>query len=65
MEKILSNKILTSFFKSEIAVGIILIFATIIAILFSNSSNSSLYFEFFNQNFDLKINFLGIEKKLT
>lgn len=65
MKKILSNTILTSFFKSEIAVGIILIFATIIAILFSNSSNSSLYFEFFNQNFDLKINFLGIEKKLT
>ncbi|MFZ9470498.1 MAG: Na+/H+ antiporter NhaA, partial [Rickettsiales bacterium] len=69
MKKILSKKILTSFFKSyfvaEFAVGIILIFATIIAILFSNSSNSSLYFDFFNQNFDLKISFLAIDKKLT
>lgn len=69
MKKILSKKILTSFFKSyfaaEFAVGIILIFATVIAILFSNSSNSSLYFDFFNQNFDLKISFLAIEKKLT
>lgn len=65
MKKILSKKILTSFFKTEFAVGVVLIFATIMAILFSNSNNSAFYFNFFSQNFDLKISFLAIEKKLT
>ena len=56
---------LISFFRSEFSVGVMLIFATLLAILFSNSSNSQLYQSFFEQSLDLKIALFDFSKKLT
>ncbi|NBX52732.1 MAG: Na+/H+ antiporter NhaA [Proteobacteria bacterium] len=65
-EKKLSKKnLLKTFFQSQVAVGVILIIASILALVISNSKNHQLYFDFFNQNLDLNIKFLEIYKPFT
>lgn len=56
---------LVSFFRSEFSVGVLLIIATLLAILFSNSNNSPLYQSFFEQPLDLNLDAIGFYKKLT
>ena len=47
------------------AVGLTLIFVTFCALIISNSENFIIYNDFFNQNIDLNLEFLGIYKALT
>ena len=47
------------------AVGFTLIFATFCALIISNSKNFVIYQDFFNQNIDLNLEFLGVYKALT
>jgi len=56
---------LKTFFQSQVAVGVILIIASTLALVISNSENHQLYFDFFSQNLDLSIKFLAIYKPLT
>ena len=47
------------------AVGLTLIFVTLCALIISNSKNFLIYQDFFNQNIDLNLKFLGVYKALT
>ena len=59
------KKAFKTFFKSEIAIGISLIVATIIAILTANSNSGNIYFEFLAIQAPLNLSFIGIYKDLT
>lgn len=63
--KIFRRQVLTSFFQSEIAVGVIMIISTIGALAISNSNNYQIYQDFFNQKLDLNLSFFSITKELT
>jgi len=65
MKKIFKKNLLKSFFQSQMAVGLTLIFVTFCALIISNSENFIIYNDFFNQNIDLNLEFLGIYKALT
>ncbi len=54
-----------TFFKSEIAIGVSLFFATLAAILVANSENYQVYKDFFNISLPLKITAIGISKNMT
>jgi NhaA family Na+:H+ antiporter len=59
------KKSLQTFFKSQIAVGICLLIATIFALFLSNSGSYQAYSDFFSTNLPLNLNFIGIYKNLT
>ena len=65
MKKIFKKNLLKSFFQSQMAVGLTLIFATFCALIISNSKNFTIYQDFFNQNIDLNLEFLALYKALT
>ena len=65
MKKIFKKNLLKSFFQSQMAVGLTLIFATFCALIISNSKNFLIYQDFFNQNIDLNLELFGIYKALT
>lgn len=65
MKKILKKNLLKSFFQSQMAVGLTLIFATSCALIISNSKNYAIYQDFFNQKIDLNLQFLSFYKSLT
>ena len=65
MKKIFKKNLLKSFFQSQMAVGLTLIFVTLCALIISNSKNFLIYQDFFNQNIDLNLKFLGVYKALT
>ena len=52
MKKIFKKNLLKSFFQSQMAVGLTLIFVTFCALIVSNSENFEIYQQFFNQNID-------------
>jgi Na+:H+ antiporter, NhaA family len=65
MKKIFKKNLLKSFFQSQMAVGLTLIFVTFCALIVSNSENFEIYQQFFNQNIDLNLEFFGFYKALT
>lgn len=65
MKKIFKKNLLKSFFQSQMAVGLTLIFVTLCALIISNSKNFLIYQDFFNQNIDLNLKLFGIYKALT
>ena len=65
MKKIFKKSLLKSFFQSQMAVGLTLIFVTFCALIVSNSENFEIYQRFFNQNIDLNLEFFGFYKALT
>jgi NhaA family Na+:H+ antiporter len=65
MMKKSKKSILKTFFQSQVAVGLILIFSSISALIISNSANYQIYQELLNLKFDLNIVFLSIYKPLT
>lgn len=65
MKKIFKKNLLKSFFQSQMAVGLTLIFVTFCALIISNSKNFIIYNDFFNQNIDLDLKWFGFYKALT
>ncbi len=65
MKKIFKKNLLKSFFQSQMAVGLTLIFVTFCALIISNSKNFIIYNDFFNQNIDLDLKWFGFYKTLT
>ncbi|MBU6140494.1 MAG: Na+/H+ antiporter NhaA [Proteobacteria bacterium] len=58
-------KPLKTFFKSELAIGVSLIVATLLAMLVANSSGYETYRNFFLIEIPLDLGFIGIKKDLT
>lgn len=58
-------KPIATFFKSEIAIGISLIVATIAAMLIANSENYEIYKIFFSSPAPLDIGFIGLHKEMN
>jgi NhaA family Na+:H+ antiporter len=58
-------KPITTFFKSEIAIGISLLAATIAAMLIANSENHEIYKIFFSSPASLNIEFIGLKKEMN
>lgn len=58
-------KPIATFFKSEIAIGISLIVATIAAMLIANSENYEIYKIFFSSSAPLNIEFIGLHKEMN
>lgn len=54
-----------TFFKSEIAIGVVLMVATAFSLLIANSNSFEIYQEFFSINLPLSLDFIGIYKDLT
>lgn len=59
------QKLIKTFFKSEVAVGISLTIATILALMISNSASHQIYKDFFAINLPLSLDFIGISKEMT
>lgn len=59
------KKILETFFKSDSAVGLLLLFASLLALLISNSQNYQIYKNFFSQSLNLNISIINYYKPLT
>lgn len=59
------TKPIATFFKSEIAIGISLIVATIAAMLIANSENYEIYKIFFSSSAPLNIEFIGLHKEMN
>lgn len=65
MVKKIKKSLLETFFQSQVAVGLVLIFSSIFALIISNSSNYQIYQELLNMKFDLNLTYLSIYKSLT
>jgi NhaA family Na+:H+ antiporter len=61
------RKTLSTFFKSEIAIGVSLMIATVVALLTANSEGAKIYHDFFNIHAPINLSFIGIPiyKNLT
>lgn len=59
------KKAIKTFFKSEISIGITLIFVTILSLFFVNSDNHQIYENFFLMDLPLNISALNIYKSLS